>query len=573
MTQPSIEKQPGNLQKKTIKIGDYVVTGKIGQGGIASIYKAKQESLNRDVAIKVLSTQLTDDPDIVRRFERESMVVANLSHPNIVHIIDKGKTGNRYYFVMDYIDGTSLREVIDTDKVSLKNKCEMIIQVCKALDYAHKNGIIHRDIKPANILIDRQGNALVADFGIAQIVSTPETEMTASDIVMGTMSYMSPEQKISSTNVDQTTDIYALGIIIYEILCGKKPLGRFKLPSEIKPELGLQYDNIIANCLAQEPKDRYQTAVELKDDLLEIMGGGVDQSDPAKLSVTGTESFLGKCRYLDTIRETNFGSTILVENRVNKKLYIIKKHSKGEAGRKEAKLLSSLKHENIINIFGAGGDKKSTVIITDYAQGGSLADRMVRKYGWEKAFDIILDVAKGLNFAHKNNIIHGNLRPSNILFDSDEVIKLSDFALPIHYSGNRRKNWYSPPERKNSRQGDVYGIGVILHQLITGRNPNYDMGNNLLLEGLKDFIPDDLVGMIKKMLAIRVSRRYSTLEEFLLDWDDFDRVRQEKANKKVVVPVAVKQTQKSVPLWIVVSAGAGILVSIVIVLYFYSFFK
>jgi len=573
MTQPSIEKQPGNLQKKTIKIGDYVVTGKIGQGGIASIYKAKQESLNRDVAIKVLSTQLTDDPDIVRRFERESMVVANLSHPNIVHIIDKGKTGNRYYFVMDYIDGTSLREVIDTDKVSLKNKCEMIIQVCKALDYAHKNGIIHRDIKPANILIDRQGNALVADFGIAQIVSTPETEMTASDIIMGTMSYMSPEQKISSTNVDQTTDIYALGIIIYEILCGKKPLGRFKLPSEIKPELGLQYDNIIANCLAQEPKDRYQTAVELKDDLLEIMGGGVDQSDPAKLSVTGTESFLGKCRYLDTIRETNFGSTILVENRVNKKLYIIKKHSKGEAGRKEAKLLSSLKHENIINIFGAGGDKKSTVIITDYAQGGSLADRMVRKYGWEKAFDIILDVAKGLNFAHKNNIIHGNLRPSNILFDSDEVIKLSDFALPIHYSGNRRKNWYSPPERKNSRQGDVYGIGVILHQLITGRNPNYDMGNNLLLEGLKDFIPDDLVGMIKKMLAIRVSRRYSTLEEFLLDWDDFDRVRQEKANKKVVVPVAVKQTQKSVPLWIVVSAGAGILVSIVIVLYFYSFFK
>jgi len=573
MTQAAVDKQQDNLQKKTVKIGNYVVTGKIGQGGIASIYKAKQESLNRDVAIKVLSTQLTDDPDIVRRFERESLVVANLSHPNIVHIIDKGRTGSRYYFVMDYIDGTSLREVIDAENIPLKNKIDMIVQVCKALDYAHKNGIIHRDIKPANILIDRQGNALVADFGIAQIVSTPDAEVTASDIIMGTLSYMSPEQKISSTNVDQTTDIYAIGVIIYEILCGKKPQGRFKLPSEINPELGMQYDKIISNCLAQEPKDRYQTAVELKDDLLEIMGGGVDTSDPAKLSVTGTESFLGKCRYLDTIRETSFGSTILVENRVNKKLYIIKKHSKGETGCKEAKLLSSLKHENIINIFGAGGDKKSTVIITDYAQGGSLADRMVRKYGWEKAFHIILEVAKGLDFAHKNNIIHGNIRPSNILFDADEVIKLSDFGLPIHYSGNHRKNWYSPPERKNSRQGDVYGMGVILHQMITGRNPNYDMGNNLLLDGLKDFIPDELVAMIQKMLAIRVSRRYSTIEEFLLDWDDFEKDRQEKANQKIEITTDNKEPIKNIPLWLVITIGVGIFTGIFAVLYFSGIFK
>ncbi len=572
MTQATIEKQQDGQQNKTVKIGDYIVTGKIGQGGIASIYKARQESLNREVAIKVLSTQLTDDPDIVRRFERESMVVAKLVHPNIVHIIDKGKTGSRYYFVMDYIDGTSLREVIDADKISLKNKFDMIVQVCKALDYAHKNGVIHRDIKPANILIDRQGNALVADFGIAQIVGTPETEMTSSDIIMGTLSYMSPEQKISSTNVDQTTDIYALGIIIYEILCDKKPQGRFKLPSEIKPDLGTEYDTIITKCLAQDPHERYQTAVELKDDLLEI-SGGVDRSDPAQLSVTGTESFLGKCRYLDTIRETNFGSTILVENRVNKRLYIIKKHTKGEAGRKEAKLLSSLKNENIINIFGAGGDKKSTVIITDYAQGGSLADRMVRKYKWEKAFKIILEVAKGLDFAHKNNIVHGNLRPSNILFDSNEAIKLSDFGLPIHYSGGRRKNWYSPPERKKTRQGDIYGMGVILHQLITGRNPNYDMGNNLQLADLKNVVPVELTDMIKKTLAIRVSRRYTTIEEFLMDWDDFDQGQQERAEKKVKVPVTIEIPKKNVPLWLIVVMGVGIMAGVLTTLYFYGFFR
>ncbi|MCK4632576.1 MAG: serine/threonine protein kinase, partial [candidate division Zixibacteria bacterium] len=188
--------------QKEVRIGDYVITGRIGQGGIAVIFKACQESLNRDVAIKMLSSKLTNDPEIVRRFERESLVVAKLNHPNIVHVIDRGVAGDRYYFVMDYIDGSSLREVIDSVQIPLNTKLEMVVQSLKALDYAHKNGVIHRDIKPANILVDRQGNALVADFGIAQIVGTPDHEMTASDVVMGTMAYMSPEQKLSSTNVD-----------------------------------------------------------------------------------------------------------------------------------------------------------------------------------------------------------------------------------------------------------------------------------------------------------------------------------------------------------------------------------
>ncbi|PWB67808.1 protein kinase, partial [candidate division GN15 bacterium] len=130
--------------KARVKIGDYVLTGKIGQGGIAEIYRARQESLGRDVAIKILSANLISDADIVRRFERESMLIARLNHPNIVHVIDKGKAGGRYYFVMEFVDGTSLREVIDSPKIALATKLDMIVQVCKALDYAHKNGVIHR---------------------------------------------------------------------------------------------------------------------------------------------------------------------------------------------------------------------------------------------------------------------------------------------------------------------------------------------------------------------------------------------------------------------------------------------
>lgn len=560
--------------QKTIKIGDYTLTGKIGQGGVAEIFKARQESLERDVAVKILSADLTNDPDIVRRFDRESKVIAKLNHPNIVHVIDRGATGGRYYFVMEYIDGTSLREVIDSDKISLKVKMEMIVQVCKALDYAHNNGVIHRDIKPSNVLIDRQGNAMVADFGIAQIVGTADQEMTSSELIMGTLAYMSPEQKVSSTNVDQTTDIYAVGVMIYEILVGKKPLGRFKMPSELNPSVQKEFDTIILKCLAQESKDRFQRAVELKDAILEIIHRGDSIVSSDEMSMQGTDSFMGKCRYLDTIKETRFSSSILVENRVNKKLYVIKKHARGEQGRKEAKILRTLKHKNIIEIIGSGGDKRNTVIIAEYAKGGSLADRMARKYDWEKAFHIIMEVLEGLDHAHKNNIVHTNLRPSNILFDEDDTPKITDFGMPAHYEPQKKKNWYNPPEHKCSKQGDIYSLGVILHQLLTGRNPSYDNAGNLRLDDIRIELPEEVYNIVCKFLAIRVSRRYNACEEIFLDWESYQKRRSDmlakRIEKKDNQPVVA---EKKTPMWIYLLIAFGGIVATLVTLYLSGVFK
>ena len=556
-------------QPRMVRIGNYLLSHKIGQGGIAEIYKGRQESLGRDVAIKILSEKLSSDPDIVRRFERESMVIARLNHPNIVHVIDKGQAAGRYYFVMEYVDGTSLREVMNSDRVPRRTKLEMVAQACKALDYAHKNGVIHRDIKPANILIDRQGNPRVADFGIAQIIGTPDSEVTSSDVIMGTYSYMSPEQRVSSTNVDHTTDIYAMGVIIYEILVGKKPLGRFKMPSEIDPDLDPRFDEIIQKCLAPEPKDRYQSAVELKDALLNIIAGGGEPN--SAFTVGGADSFVGKCRYLDTIKETRFSSTILVENKLTKKLYVIKKHSRGEAGRKEARLLATLKHENIINVLGSGGDRKSTVIITEYAPGGALSERMVRKFDWRRAMDIIVAVASGLDFAHRNNIVHGNLRPSNILFDAEERPRLTDFGLPPHYDAAGKRNWYAPPERKTSRQGDIYALGVILHQMLTGRTPAYDHSGNLIVEDVRLLLPEDVIAMLRKLLAIRVGLRYKSCAEFLLDWDEFQR-REQDTPPPVTrpEPEPPAPVRKQVPLWVLLAVTGALLGFIVGLLVHYG---
>lgn len=510
--------------KKTAfpEIKDYEIISKIGQGGIAEIVKARQISLNRYVAIKILFPNLTSDPDIVRRFDRESITIAQLNHPNIVHVIDKGKAGDRYYFVMEYVDGTSFRDMILSKEYTLRQKLEMIVMVLKGLDYAHKNGVIHRDIKPANILIDRQGNALVADFGIAHIVTKTDHELTGTDVIMGTLAYMSPEQKTSSANVSPAADIYSVGVMIYEILAGVKPQGRFKLPSEMNPDIPAKFDDIVARCLAQEPRDRYQNAVELRDDILKVMAG---ESPPARASAgrcPGVDTFIGKCQFLDTLKETRYSSTMLVENKVSHELFIIKKNGKSSAGLKEARLLANLKHKNIINIYGAGGDAKRLVVVMEYAPGGSLSDRMVKPYAFEKAMEIILAVSDAVDFAHKNGIIHGNLRPSNILFASDETVRVTDFGLPPHYN-LLEKNWYAPPEKRVSKQGDVYAIGVMLHRLLFNNNPAYDRSSNLFLGRIDHVIPRGMDRILSKLLAIRVSQRYRSVEEFLFDWDELQK--------------------------------------------------
>jgi serine/threonine protein kinase len=528
-------------------IEDYEILDIVGQGGIAQIYKARQKSLGRLVAIKILFPELTHDPEIVRRFDREAITIAALNHPNIVHVIDKGQAGGRYYFVMEYVDGTSFKEIIYNNKYAIRDKLEIIVMILKGLDYAHKNGVIHRDIKPANILIDRNGNTLLADFGIAQILNATDPEKTTVDIVMGTLAYMSPEQRESSAMVDLTTDIFAVGVMIYEILTGKRPMGKFRMPSELNSKIPKRFDDIVARCLDEYPSARYQSAVELKDDLLNVIAGSARSDTAVKREMGGVESFIGKCRYLDTIRSSKFSATVLVENIESHELYVIKKHEQSSAGLKEARILANLEHNNIINIFGAGGDARRMTVMMEYAPGGSLVDRMVKTYPYKKVMDIITPTAEALDFAHKNNIIHGNLRPANILFTREDKIKLTDFGLPPHYNMTE-KNWYVPPEREVSKQADIFALGVIMHQLLFGKNPEYDRDRKLFLGDLERVNPDAINSILAKMLAIRTAERYRSIGEFMQEWEDF---RSSLSPKHTPRPPSHDKTEllKSESLW------------------------
>ncbi len=545
--QTQVLKRPDNsadlgsstILKSAPILGDYKLVSKIGQGGIAEIYKAIQMNLNREVAVKVLSSRMSSDPEIVRRFDRESITIAKLNHANIVHVIDRGFEHGRYYFVMEYVEGTSFKEIIYSADVPLATRLEIIISTLKGLEYAHKNGVIHRDVKPANILVDLNGNAKVADFGIAHLASTPAVDATSSDIIMGTMAYMSPEQKLSSANVDCTTDIYAVGVMLYETLIGEKPLGNFKLPSQIDSKIPRSFDNIIERCLAPKAKDRYQTAVEVKDALLEIVSNQTQKdSDHSITSVSGMEAITGACRYLDTIRENSYGATYLVENTQTKKLIIIKRYNVENLGIKEAKILSRVSHDNIVGVLGAGCDARKTVIVMEYSQGGSLADRLVRTYNAVEAFKIGAQIAAGLSFAHRQDVVHGNLRPSNILFDIDETPKLCDFGMPAHYSSKR--NWYTPPEKGTSTRGDIYGLGVILHQLIVGKTPNFSRHGELLIDGGSVDLPEGIEKMLRKLLELQCVERYQTCDEFINDWRQFQESQKEPVKEVSTAEVTTK---------------------------------
>lgn len=240
----------------------------IGFGGMGAVYKARQKSLDRIVALKIIKPDNTEGNGFSDRFAREARALAKLNHPNIVSVHDFGESEGLFYLVMEFVDGANLRQLIATQTLAPEKAIEIIPQVCEALQFAHDEGIVHRDIKPENILIDIRGRVKIADFGLAKLRTDGDrTEtLTRTHQVMGTPRYMAPEQMEGSHSVDHRADIYSLGVVFYEMLTGELPLGRFDLPSQ-KATIGKQWDDVVLRALQKEPQRRYQHASEVKLDV------------------------------------------------------------------------------------------------------------------------------------------------------------------------------------------------------------------------------------------------------------------------------------------------------------------
>ncbi len=237
----------------------------LGKGGMGAVYKARQPALDRLVALKILPPEVGSGAGFADRFTREARALARLSHPNIVGVHEFGQTGRLHYFIMEYVDGANLRQLEQAGRLSPREALQIVPQICEALQYAHDEGVVHRDIKPENVLVDRKGRVKIADFGLAKILGRqPGTmRLTGEGQVMGTPHYMAPEQVEHPLEVDHRADIYALGVVFYEMLTGELPLGKFAPPSR-KVHVDVRLDDVVLRTLEKEPERRYQHASEVK---------------------------------------------------------------------------------------------------------------------------------------------------------------------------------------------------------------------------------------------------------------------------------------------------------------------
>jgi predicted Ser/Thr protein kinase len=267
----------------------------VGSGGMGVVYHARQPQLDRHVALKILPQSLGNDPAFAERFNREARFLARLSHPNIVAVYDFGQAHGFCYLLMEFVDGVNLREAMRSGRFSPAEALALIPGICDALQYAHSQGVLHRDIKPENLLLDAHGRIRIVDFGVAKLVGEDPRDITLTmpGARVGTPHYMAPEQVEKPSDVDHRADIYSLGVVLYELLTGELPLGRFAAPSA-KAWLDARVDAIVLRALAKERELRQQSADEMKSD---VEGLGKVRSGPPTPS-TKSQSRWGNGRLL-----------------------------------------------------------------------------------------------------------------------------------------------------------------------------------------------------------------------------------------------------------------------------------
>jgi serine/threonine protein kinase len=265
------------------EVPGYELTELLGKGGMGEVWRARQVSLSRWVAVKLLPSRFAKDSEFVARFDKEATALAALSHPGVVQIIDRGQIGEHYFFVMELVPGINLRELMNGARLSVRDALRIGAQIARAIDYAHDMKVVHRDLKPENILVDARGHVKIADFGLAGMKgSDRDIALTATAVAMGTVNYMAPEQRRDAKHVDHRADLYSLGVLLYEMLTGELPIGRFKMPSALVPSLDSQLDEMVAGLLEPDPSARPARA-NIVADVLESLTPRSNSSSVASL--------------------------------------------------------------------------------------------------------------------------------------------------------------------------------------------------------------------------------------------------------------------------------------------------
>ena len=287
---PGAAKAAPTIEEVAACLPQFEILRCLGRGGMGVVYQARQKSLDRIVALKILAPGRERDPQFAERFAREAKTLAQLNHPNIVTIHDFGETGGMYYLSMEFVDGVNVRHLLRGGRLAPSEALAIVPSICEALQYAHAHGIVHRDIKPENILVDKQGRVKIADFGIARLMGAGAVPPagaeggTASNLTarhrLGTPNYMAPEQARNPSEVDHRADIYSMGVVFYEMLTGELPKDNLTPPSH-QVRIDVRIDEIVLRALERQPELRYQQASEVKTALETIHPPPTADAPPA----------------------------------------------------------------------------------------------------------------------------------------------------------------------------------------------------------------------------------------------------------------------------------------------------
>lgn len=477
----------------------YRILEKIGEGGMGQVYKAEDTKLGRIVALKVLSASSAEDKKAKRRLLLEARSASALNHPNIVTIHSIEETPEGDFIVMEYVEGETLKSVIERSPLEVARLLELGAQVADALFAAHSAGLIHRDIKPGNILITPRGQAKVLDFGLAKLVQKDDeklsgemtlSKLTQAGVIVGTIAYMSPEQT-RGEELDFRADIFSLGCVLYQAATGKLPftgpsvLSVFHeiatveppAPSAVSPSLPQGLDAVIRRALAKEPSRRYGSAAELAEALRSLRFANRYQIH--REIGRGGMGVVYMAR--DPLLDRDVAIKVITPDLLSREAE--------ERFKREARVVAKMDHPAIVSVYDIGDHEGSLFFVMPFIQGTNLRSLLQDEaLSLGDVVDIGIQVADALEYSHAQDVVHRDIKPENILVarrDSaaDIRVRVTDFGLAMATAENRLTKTgsvvgtisYLSPEQLSAKtidaRSDIYSLGIVLYECLVGKPP------------------------------------------------------------------------------------------------------
>jgi serine/threonine protein kinase len=514
-------------------IPGYEVVGELGRGGMGVVYKARQVANDRLVALKLIRDSALAGPKERGRFRIEAEAAARMRHPNIVQIYDVGEYAGRAYFAMELIEGGSLDKRFAGQPQPAHLAADLVRTLARAVQHAHEQNIVHRDLKPANILLSdeckvmsdesKQGDPAyhsspithdsllipkITDFSLAKRLDSNSTAWTRDGDVLGTASYMAPEQAAGRVQaIGPAVDVYSLGAILFELLIGQPPFqgdswnetiqqvlfDEPRSPTRLRPDVPGDLETICLKCLEKQPDKRYASAGELADDLDRFLADKSVVAVPlserdrlTRLAARDGYEIVGEIGRgpRSTIYHAHFGP---LKQPVALKVFtpgICTQHDWENRLRSAAETWTLLAHPHLVPVQRAGWWDSSPYVALEYIPQGSLAARLTgQPYSIVEALHLLEQLAEIVSYLHRQGVVHGNLKPSNVLLAADGIPRIVDFhATGGLFQGSLHADAQDPsslrylapelvqdPYVELRPHADIYGLGLIFYELLTGR--------------------------------------------------------------------------------------------------------